>query len=172
MDEMNHFRVGDTLLLIHQSISRGVHMSSLYGRIFSRCGLPDGKIRPGFADYIRTLVSVLQAHHLGEDKLAFPRFQESLPDAPYEVLPLIGGQHDWAYILGPEQFDALGKAHAIAGAVKGCGLVMLLTGTLICAAGPFVERKRRAAELERAAVPPTSGGWAVIPPWEQDEGHA
>ena len=86
MDGMNHFRVGDTLSLIHQSISRGVHMSGLYGRIFLRCGLPDGKIRPGFADYIRSLVSVLQAHHLGEDKLAFPRFQELLPEAPYEML--------------------------------------------------------------------------------------
>lgn len=86
MDEMNHYRVADTLLLIHQSISRGVHMSGLYSRIFTRHGFPEGKIRPGFADYIRSLVSVLQAHHLGEDELAFPKFQELLPKAPYEVL--------------------------------------------------------------------------------------
>jgi len=90
MEGMNEFRVGDTLLLIHQSIRRGVHMSSLYSRIFSRCGLPDGKLRPGFADYVRSLVSVLQAHHRGEDELVFPRFQELLPEAPYDVL---AGQH-------------------------------------------------------------------------------
>src|SRR5262249_3847651 len=32
-------------------------------------------------------------------------------DAPYQQLPLIGGIHDWAYILGPQHLNKLGAAH-------------------------------------------------------------
>ncbi|MDH3731817.1 MAG: hypothetical protein OES13_11975, partial [Acidimicrobiia bacterium] len=28
-------------------------------------------------------------------------------DAPFQRLPLIGGYHDWAYLLGPGELDAL-----------------------------------------------------------------
>ncbi|MBP1769670.1 MAG: hypothetical protein H6P96_288 [Candidatus Aminicenantes bacterium] len=76
MEVDNPFRVGAAMLLIHQSISRGIHMSGLYTRIFMQAGLPDGKIRPGFADYIRSLTSVLHAHHLAEDELTFPRLRD------------------------------------------------------------------------------------------------
>ncbi len=86
MEVENPFRVGEAMLLIHQSISRGIHMSGLYSRIFMQAGLPDGKIRPGFADYIRSLTSVLHAHHLAEDELMFPQFRDLLPEAPYERL--------------------------------------------------------------------------------------
>ena len=86
MEVDNPFRVGEAMLLIHQSISRGIHMSGLYTRIFMQAGLPDGKIRPGFADYIRSLTSVLHAHHLAEDELTFPQLRDLLPEAPYERL--------------------------------------------------------------------------------------
>jgi len=79
-------RVGDAQLLIHQSISRGLHMSGLYGRIFIESGLPGEKIGRGFVDYIRSLASVLHAHHLAEDELAFPLFRDLLPEAPYKQL--------------------------------------------------------------------------------------
>ena len=86
MEVDNPFRVGNAMVLIHQSISRGIHMSGLYTRIFMQAGLPDGKIRPGFADYIRSLTSVLHAHHLAEDELTFPQLRGLLPEAPYERL--------------------------------------------------------------------------------------
>ncbi len=86
MEGTNHSRVGDALPLIHQSISRGIHMSGLYGRVFTRTGFPGGKIRPGFTDYVRSLTSVMHAHHLAEDQLAFPLFKERLPEAPYDRL--------------------------------------------------------------------------------------
>jgi len=79
-------RVGDAQLLIHQSISRGLHMSGLYGRIFIESGLPGEKIGRGFVDYIRSLASVLHAHHLAEDELEFPLFRDLLPEAPYSQL--------------------------------------------------------------------------------------
>lgn len=86
MEDMSHSRVGEALPLFHQSISRGIHMSGLYGRVFTRTGFPVGKIRPGFTDYVRSLTSVMNAHNLTEDQLAFPVFRERLPKAPYDKL--------------------------------------------------------------------------------------
>jgi hypothetical protein len=55
-----------------------------------------------------------------------------IADAPYERLPLIGGYHDWAFILGPEHLDVLTAAHTLATVVKGLGFVLLLTGFACC----------------------------------------
>lgn len=54
-------------------------------------------------------------------------------DAPYEALPLIGGSHDWAFVLGPESFDVLHRAAEIAGVVRLGGLVLLLNALVVCA---------------------------------------
>jgi hypothetical protein len=54
-------------------------------------------------------------------------------DAPYERLPLLGGEHDWAYLLGPEQLDHLHAAHNVAAVVNGFGLVALLLALGTCA---------------------------------------
>ena len=57
-------------------------------------------------------------------------------DAPYQRLVLLkeNSIHDWAYVLGPEQFNALDKAGIVATCVKGVGLVFLLVGLGICLA--------------------------------------
>lgn len=96
-----------------------------------------------------------------------------IADAPYQMLQLIGGEHDWAFVLGPEHLNMLDKAHAIAASVKGFGFLMLLTGITICAASPLIEQRKQAkedratADRATAAGAPPSGGWAVIPPWEE-----
>ncbi len=64
-------------------------------------------------------------------------------DAPYERLPLIGGMHDWAFALGPEGFDALGSAGAVAGVVRAAGLVMVLAAVAGCLARPAADRPSR-----------------------------
>jgi hypothetical protein len=46
-------------------------------------------------------------------------------DAPHELLPLIGGKHDWATILGPEHLDRLHDAGALAAAVDRLAWVFL-----------------------------------------------
>jgi hemerythrin-like domain-containing protein len=40
----------------------------------------------GFIDYVRTFATVLDAHHVLEDELAFPYMRTKMPDVPYEVL--------------------------------------------------------------------------------------
>lgn len=86
MQDANHYHLGVTLLLIHQSISRGIQISRHFSRIFGQGGFPDDTSRQGFADYVRSLATVLRAHHLTEDELAFPRLRELLPGAPYDLL--------------------------------------------------------------------------------------
>jgi hypothetical protein len=51
-------------------------------------------------------------------------------DAPYQRLPLIGGEHDWAFILG--RLGMLDGAEGVATAVRGLGLVLLLAGMAAC----------------------------------------
>jgi hypothetical protein len=69
-------------------------------------------------------------------------------DAPYEQLELIGGEHDWAYILGPEQLDRIEWASGLATALRLGGIVLLLVavGIVIDAA------LRRSAPAHRAGT--------------------
>lgn len=63
-----------------------------------------------------------------------------IADAPFQRLPLIGGSHDWAYLLGPAAFDNMDGAAAIAGTVKAVGAVLILAGIALCFRGPFQHR--------------------------------
>jgi hypothetical protein len=56
-------------------------------------------------------------------------------DAPFQRLQLIGGEHDWAYLLGPQHLDLLHRAGTIAGVVKGVGALLLVTGIAACGVG-------------------------------------
>jgi hypothetical protein len=57
-----------------------------------------------------------------------------IADAPYEELQLLGGEHDWAYLLGPEVWNRLGDADSIADAVNTFGIGLVLLGIGICVA--------------------------------------
>ena len=93
-----------------------------------------------------------------------------IADAPYQMLQLIGGEHDWAFVLGPEHLNMLADANSLAATVKGFGFVMLLAGISSCLVSPFLEkRKKAAADRARLAGTQSSGGWAVIPPWEEGQ---
>ena len=75
-----------------------------------------------------------------------------IADAPFQRLPLIGGTHDWAYLLGPA-WNVMGAAGAIAGTVWVLGLLMLGAGLGLCVAGIVRERVRVArAEAEAARL--------------------
>ncbi len=79
-----------------------------------------------------------------------------IADAPYQQLELIGGQHDWAFVLGLEHFDMLDRAHTIAAVVKGFGWVLLLAGIALCAVGPFVGRTRTRRVAPTTTLEPVS----------------
>ena len=58
-----------------------------------------------------------------------------IADAPYQRLQLIGGFHDWAFVLGPDHFNVLNRAAFIGGAVKYFGILMWLVAVGLCVAG-------------------------------------
>lgn len=69
-----------------------------------------------------------------------------IADAPYQALPLIGGEHDWAYILTGN----LEAAPVIATAVVVLGWMLALGGIGACALG-----LARATSSGRVPAPPT-----------------
>lgn len=63
-----------------------------------------------------------------------------IADAPFQRLPLIGGSHDWAYLLGPGAFDNMEGAATIAQGVKLLGATFVLAGIALCFRGPFLHK--------------------------------
>jgi hypothetical protein len=78
-----------------------------------------------------------------------------IADAPFEMLPLIGGMHDWAWILGSTQ--RMSWAEPLARSVWAFGLLLVVSG-LCVALWPFaaagLQRRRAAAEHARLAALP------------------
>lgn len=65
-----------------------------------------------------------------------------IADAPYRALPLIGGEHDWDFVLG--RLDVMERAADIANAVRWGGLILLLVGASLCLAGLLLETRAAA----------------------------
>lgn len=63
-----------------------------------------------------------------------------IADAPFQRLPLIGGSHDWAYLLGPAAFDTMSGAAGLAAAVKAAGALLVVAGFGLCFRGPYVKK--------------------------------
>jgi hypothetical protein len=73
-------------------------------------------------------------------------------DAPYQRLPLIGGEHDWAFILG--RLGLLDRAEGVATAVLGLGVVLVLAGMTACLWG--LARANRTALVPEPTPEPAS----------------
>ena len=58
-----------------------------------------------------------------------------IADAPYQRLHLIGGYHDWAFVLGPDHLDHLDWAAELATIVKMSGGGLLIAGIAACVYG-------------------------------------
>ncbi|MEE8332164.1 MAG: hypothetical protein V3R84_10385 [Acidimicrobiia bacterium] len=72
-------------------------------------------------------------------------------DAPFQRLPLIGGYHDWAYLLGPGELDGLAAAGTIATAIRFFGAIAIVAGILLCLRVPLAELldRRRPTSVAR-----------------------
>jgi hypothetical protein len=82
-NDINPPNLAQDLVRIHKVITRGLNVGVTRGKEFLGDGFPSQELQRGFADYIQSLTSVLDAHHLGEDEVAFPALKEKLPSAPY-----------------------------------------------------------------------------------------
>lgn len=75
-----------SLRATHAVITRGLGVAKERADGFGAAGLPDDRVAQGFADYVTVLATVLNAHHLTEDELAFPHFRDLIPGMPFERL--------------------------------------------------------------------------------------
>lgn len=88
-----------------------------------------------------------------------------IADAPVQALPLIGGgQHDWAFLLGPDGWGVMHLADEIAGFVEYSGAVLAATGILI-ALWAMVSGMRPVAVPVTPVVRAVSGPVAEHDPW-------
>jgi hypothetical protein len=60
---------------------------------------------------------------------AATNFQDAsvyIADAPYQRLELIGGEHDWAFVLGSQGLQRMDQAAQIASTVRSIGVLVLI----------------------------------------------
>jgi hemerythrin-like domain-containing protein len=86
MPEQKQPNVGFELIRIHKVITRGLDVSIKTAQDYSSLKVLPAGFSPGFLDYVRCLATVLDGHHLMEDELAFPYFQNKPLEAPYQTL--------------------------------------------------------------------------------------
>lgn len=88
-------------------------------------------------------------------------------DAVAQSLPLLGGgQHDWAYILGPQGFDALDMTGSVAGFIEFSGAVMAVLGIGVALKSAAAGISRAPATISR--VPPPRRVSVVSAPRDGD----
>ena len=71
------------LIYIHKVITRGLEVGLSNAKTYLQTGFAQPQLIPGYSSYIQSLASVLDAHHTGEDLIAFPEFHKFIPSAPY-----------------------------------------------------------------------------------------
>ncbi len=74
------------LIRIHKVITRGIIVGLAKGREYMQTGFTQPEASLGYSSYTHSLVSVLGAHHTGEDLISFPEFRKVIPSAPYARL--------------------------------------------------------------------------------------
>jgi hypothetical protein len=85
MTKKQESNIAVSFLNIHYIISRGLKVSLESARGILQGGFQGERNREGFFNYIRSLTSVMNAHHLTEDDIAFPYFRDMLPEAPFDA---------------------------------------------------------------------------------------
>lgn len=86
MEEQAVPNIAEDLRRIHLIITRGLDVSIEHAVEFGREGWPAGALGAGYRDYVAAFLSFLSAHHLAEDDIAFPYFEERMPDTPFARL--------------------------------------------------------------------------------------
>jgi hypothetical protein len=91
------------------------------------------------SDHVATSVCLTWAATAARD------VSEYIKDAPFQQLELIGGEHDWAFLLTGH----LDRAEPLARMTWTLGMFLLLTALALAVATPFVERWRHERRHQR-----------------------
>lgn len=82
----NEMTLANYFLVVHKVISRGVDISNAHIDGFIKDGFPNENINEGYLNYVHGLTVLFDSHHKTEDDIAFPFFQEKLPNTHFEWL--------------------------------------------------------------------------------------
>ena len=82
-------------------------------------------------------------------------------DAPTKELELIGGSHDWAFILGPDGYGALDRAAPLADSIRSGAWIALISGGALCLASAFRTRPQADAAASASRATAVSSPWAA-----------
>jgi hemerythrin-like domain-containing protein len=78
--------IADGLIGIHRSITRGFTIAEETLQHMVQNTLSDKQSLNGFLEYLRSLVTLVHAHHSTEDRIVFPAFRTKTMEAPYALL--------------------------------------------------------------------------------------
>ena len=74
------------IIRIHKVITRALDVIIAQGKMFTQTGFPEPAVQAGFCSYVCSFESILHAHHLTEEELAFPYFRQKMPQEPFDLL--------------------------------------------------------------------------------------
>jgi hemerythrin-like domain-containing protein len=79
--------IGSAMLQIHDAITRSMEVTKMKCQEFTQPSAePDQSTRESFMLYVSTMVMVINAHHLSEDHIIFPRLKITLTQVPFDGL--------------------------------------------------------------------------------------
>jgi hemerythrin-like domain-containing protein len=79
--------IGNSMMQIHDAITRSLQVTKTKCQAFSQpAGEPDLPTRESFMLYVSTMGMVINAHHLSEDQIIFPRLRVTLSHVPFDSL--------------------------------------------------------------------------------------
>jgi len=84
MPDQTECNVAASFENIHSIITRGLQVSTENVQEVLQHGFQNEGRRKGLFNYVRALSSVVNAHHLTEDEVAFPYFRDKLPEVSFD----------------------------------------------------------------------------------------
>lgn len=92
MQELTSPNLGANIILLHAAISRSMGVTKTKCQEFMQpARKPDQTTQDSFILYVSTMCMVINAHHIGEDDIIFPKLRSALPQAPFDELSI---EHD------------------------------------------------------------------------------
>lgn len=82
-------------------------------------------------------------------------------DAPAQDLELVGGRHDWAFILGPDGYDAIDSAGSLAQTIRVGAALAMAAGFLLVLATALRARPHPEAADSTSFATASSSPWAA-----------
>lgn len=86
MSDESGVDIGENFILQHKIYTRGLKVSLENVNKYLDAGAMESSDSDGFVKYVQTLTSLLEGHHLVENKKVFPYFKDKLPEVPYDRL--------------------------------------------------------------------------------------